>query len=64
MFTRRRFILGGVAAGLGGLVLAYRHFFSAPGAPASRPAERVVFETVRTDGLAHLPYLIGVPIEK
>jgi hydroxyacylglutathione hydrolase len=59
MFTRRRFILGGVAAGLGGLVLAYRHFFSEPGAPASHPSEGVIFETVRTDGLAHLSYLIG-----
>jgi hydroxyacylglutathione hydrolase len=50
---------GAVVAGLGGLVLANRHFFSASGTPASHPSEGVVFETVRTDGLAHLSYLIG-----
>jgi hydroxyacylglutathione hydrolase len=44
---------------LGGLVLAYRHAFLEPGTPAVAPSEGVVFETVRTDGLAHLSYLIG-----
>jgi hydroxyacylglutathione hydrolase len=48
-----------VGAGLGSLVLAGRHSFSEPGTPASRPSEGVIFETVRTDGLAHLSYLIG-----
>jgi hydroxyacylglutathione hydrolase len=30
-----------------------------PGTPASHPSEAVIFETVRTDGLAHLSYLVG-----
>jgi hydroxyacylglutathione hydrolase len=44
---------------LGSLVLANPHSFAEPGAPASRPSEAVVFETVRTDGLAHVSYLVG-----
>src|SRR6516165_9869644 len=57
--SRRRFIGGAIGAGLGGLVLASRHFFIEPGTPASHPSEGVIFETVRTHGLAHLSYLIG-----
>jgi hydroxyacylglutathione hydrolase len=33
--------------------------FAQPGTPASALADGVIFETVRTDGLAHLSYLIG-----
>jgi hydroxyacylglutathione hydrolase len=32
---------------------------AAPDTPVSRASEAVIFETVRTDGLAHLSYLIG-----
>jgi glyoxylase-like metal-dependent hydrolase (beta-lactamase superfamily II)/rhodanese-related sulfurtransferase len=47
---------------LGGLVLtelANRLSFAEPGISAAAPSGAVVFETVRTDGLAHLSYLIG-----
>jgi hydroxyacylglutathione hydrolase len=47
---------------LGALVLAKlatRDSYPEPGTPASRPSDAVIFETVRTDGLAHLSYLIG-----
>jgi hydroxyacylglutathione hydrolase len=47
-----------VGAGVG-LVAANRLAFAGPGTPASHPSEAVIFETVRTDGLAHLSYLIG-----
>jgi hydroxyacylglutathione hydrolase len=50
------FLQGVVAAGL---APAARPAPAEPGAPASRPSEGVIFETVRTDGLAHLSYLIG-----
>ena len=62
MFSRHRFLQGAVAAGLGGLVLpklANQHSLSEPGTPASHPSNAIIFETVRTDGLAHLSYLIG-----
>jgi hydroxyacylglutathione hydrolase len=39
--------------------LANQRSLAAPGTPASHPSEAVIFETVRTDGLAHLSYLIG-----
>jgi hydroxyacylglutathione hydrolase len=39
--------------------LASQRSLAAPGTPASHPSELVIFETVRTDGLAHLSYLIG-----
>jgi hydroxyacylglutathione hydrolase len=48
-----------VAAGLGSLVLAGQRASAERDAPVSRPSEGVVFETVRTDGLAHLSYLIS-----
>jgi hydroxyacylglutathione hydrolase len=47
---------------LGVLLLAYlarRRSAAEPGTPAIGPTESTVFETVRTDGLAHLSYLIG-----
>src|SRR5262249_351850 len=59
MLTRRRFIQGAVGAGLGGLALSSQRFLPGPGTQASHPSEAVIFETVRTDGLAHLSYLIG-----
>jgi hydroxyacylglutathione hydrolase len=59
MFSRRLFLQGAVGAGVGGLVLGGRAAFAEPGAAASHPSDAVVFETVRTDGLAHLSYLIG-----
>jgi hydroxyacylglutathione hydrolase len=62
MFSRSRFLQGAVGAGLGGLVLAKlanQHSLTEPGTPASHPSDAVIFETVRTDGLAHLSYLIG-----
>jgi hydroxyacylglutathione hydrolase len=51
-----------VGAGLGGVVLAKLanpHAIAEPGNPRSQPPNEVVFETLRTDGLAHLSYLIG-----
>jgi hydroxyacylglutathione hydrolase len=62
MFSRRRFLQGAVGAGLGGLVfstLAKQHAFPGPGTSASNLSEAVILETVRTNGLAHLSYLIG-----
>jgi hydroxyacylglutathione hydrolase len=59
MFSRRSFLQKAVGAGLGGLVLANRRSFAAEGTPVTHPSEAVLFETVRTDGLAHLSYLIG-----
>jgi hydroxyacylglutathione hydrolase len=62
MFSRSRFLEGAVGAGLGGLVLAKlanQHSLTEPGTPASHPSGAVIFEMVRTDGLAHLSYLIG-----
>jgi hydroxyacylglutathione hydrolase len=65
MLSRRSFLQGAaVAGGLGGLLLARlanQLSFSEPGTPALAPSDAVVFETVRTDGLAHLSYLIGDP---
>jgi hydroxyacylglutathione hydrolase len=46
-----------VGAGVGGLVLANQHSFA--DTPTSPLSDDVLFETVRTDGLAHLSYLIG-----
>jgi hydroxyacylglutathione hydrolase len=59
MCSRRQFLEAAVGAGLGGLVLANQHAFAHAGNPASYPSDAVIFETVRTDGLAHLSYLIG-----
>jgi hydroxyacylglutathione hydrolase len=39
--------------------LANRRSFPEPDTPASAVSDDLVFETVRTDGLAHLSYLIG-----
>jgi hydroxyacylglutathione hydrolase len=44
---------------LGGLALANQHSFAEAETPMSHPSDAIVFETVRTDGLAHLSYLIG-----
>jgi hydroxyacylglutathione hydrolase len=62
MFSRRRLLQGAVGAGLGGLLLAKlacQRGVPEPGTPARPFSDAVVFETVRTDGLAHLSYLIG-----
>src|SRR5262245_21729748 len=59
MCSRRRFLQSAVGAGLGGLVLANQYAVAEPGTPARHPSDAVIFETVRTDGLAHLSYLIG-----
>src|SRR5215831_6944751 len=59
MFSRRRFLQRAIGAGAGGLVLANQHSFAKEDTPVSHPSEAVIFETVRTDGLAHLSYLIG-----
>jgi hydroxyacylglutathione hydrolase len=59
MLSRRRLLQGAVGAGLGSLLLANQPSCSGPGAPGPHPSENVIFETVRTDGLAHLSYLIG-----
>ena len=59
MMSRHRFLQGAVGAGLGGVVPANQHLIAELGDPATRPSNEVIFETVRTDGLAHLSYLIG-----
>jgi hydroxyacylglutathione hydrolase len=41
------------------LVLASQRSFAEAGTPALHPRDSVILETVRTDGLAHLSYLIG-----
>ena len=62
MLSRRRVLQGAVGVVLGGVVLAklanLRWFFDSD-TPASALSDAVIFETVRTDGLAHLSYLIG-----
>jgi hydroxyacylglutathione hydrolase len=40
-------------------MLADECAFTGPAISTSRPSDEVIFETVRTDGLAHLSYLIG-----
>jgi hydroxyacylglutathione hydrolase len=62
MLSRRKFLLGAVGGGLGGLVLArlaLHHWFPEVAASVVALSDAVVFATVRTDGLAHLSYLIG-----
>src|SRR5262245_3856503 len=59
MFSRRTFLQRAVGVGVGGLVLANHHSFAREDTPVSHPSSTVIFETVRTNGLAHLPYLIG-----
>jgi hydroxyacylglutathione hydrolase len=62
MMSRRKFLQGTVGASVGAVVLAElasRDAFAEPGTPVSHPSDAVIFETVRTDGLAHLSYLIG-----
>jgi hydroxyacylglutathione hydrolase len=50
---------GAVDVGLGSVLLANQQSFAEAGTHWSHPSEAVIFETVRTDGLAHLSYLIG-----
>jgi len=62
MFSLNRFLQGAVGVVRMGLVLAKlanQHSLTESGTPASHPSDAVIFETVRTDGLAHLSYLIG-----
>ena len=62
MLSRRRVLQGIVGSGLGALLAAkFANVRSVvePGPPDSAPSDAVVLEAVRTDGLAHLSYLIG-----
>jgi hydroxyacylglutathione hydrolase len=62
MLSRRSLLQSAVGAGLGCLVLtklANQRAIGNPGAAASHASDPVILETVRTDGLAHLSYLIG-----
>ena len=59
MMSRRNFIQTGIGAGLGACVLVRQQSFAQQCSPASQPSEGIVFETIRTDGLAHLSYFIG-----
>ena len=59
MCSRRRFLQGAVDVGLGSLMLANQQSFAVAGRHSSHSSEAMIFETVRTDGLAHLSYLIG-----
>jgi hydroxyacylglutathione hydrolase len=61
MLSRRTFLQAGIAGSFGGLLLAKlasRRSMRDAGKAVS-PPDPVVFESVRTDGLAHLSYLIG-----
>src|SRR5262249_50022008 len=58
MLSRRKFLRRAVGTGLGGLALANQHTFAEAETPMSHPSDTVIFETVRTDGLAHLSHLI------
>ncbi len=66
MTTSRRAFLTSTA-GVGGLLLAHENFSVALGAAElprppkkkSKPAASMIFETVFTEGVAHLSYLIG-----
>jgi hydroxyacylglutathione hydrolase len=59
MFSRHEYLQGAAGARSGSLLLAIQHSLAEPGTSVSHPAEAVIFETVRTDGLAHLSYLVG-----
>jgi hydroxyacylglutathione hydrolase len=59
MCSRRKFLQTTVGAGVGGLLAANQHTFAEAAVLASRSPDAVIFEAVRTDGLAHLSYLIG-----
>ena len=62
MLSRRRALQGVVGCSLGALLLAKLanlRSSAGPGAPAPALSDAAVFETVRTDGLAHLSYLVG-----
>jgi hydroxyacylglutathione hydrolase len=48
-----------VAVSVGGLMPANQEVVAGAGTSAADATDAVVFETVRTDGLAHLSYLIG-----
>jgi hydroxyacylglutathione hydrolase len=62
MLSRRSLLQNAVGAGLGCVVLAKlanQRAIAEAGTPASHTSDPFIFETVRTDGLAHLSYLIG-----
>jgi hydroxyacylglutathione hydrolase len=59
MYSRRSFLHQAASASLGGLVLANQHAFAEPARAVTHASNGVLFETVRTEGLAHLSYLIG-----
>jgi hydroxyacylglutathione hydrolase len=58
MCSRRRFLQGTLDVGVGSLLLA-DDCFAEHRRPLLHASEALIFETVRTDGLAHLSYLIG-----
>jgi hydroxyacylglutathione hydrolase len=57
--SRRKFNKSTLGAGLAGLMMTAPKAFTESCAPASPQSGGVIFETVRTDGLAHLSYFIG-----
>jgi hydroxyacylglutathione hydrolase len=60
--SRRNFVQGAVVGGLGGALLGKlvnSNLLPGSGTPALPHSDNLVFETVRTEGLAHLSYLIG-----
>jgi len=59
MMSRREFAQRAVGAGIASFGLPSEKAIAEAGIVASRRSEEVIFETVRTDGLAHLSYLIG-----
>jgi hydroxyacylglutathione hydrolase len=58
MMSRRTFSQRVIGAGLASLVLADQEVLAEANTPVPR-SEALVFETVRTDGLAHLSYFVG-----
>ena len=59
MLSRRKFLQRAIGASLGGMALVNQQSFADVETPMSHPSDAVIFETVRTDGLAHLSYVIG-----
>ena len=64
MLSRRKLLQGAMGGGLGAVVfvkLTKDTLLPEYRTTAQAPSDRVIFETVRTDGLAHLSYLVGDP---
>jgi hydroxyacylglutathione hydrolase len=59
MLSRRLFLQEALGIGLGSLALTARHGLAEPTGSELQTSGAIVLERVRTDGLAHLSYLVG-----